>query len=63
MSRAKQFIDQQLKANQELYQFGRITNQTADELEQLGDSLTADEVDEVCELANEKKLENDNFIW
>lgn len=53
MSRAKEFIELQNKANQELYEFGIISIQTADELDMLGDSLTADEIDEVCELAIE----------
>ena len=58
MSRAKQFIELQDKANQELDQLGQVSIRTAIELELLGDSLTADEIHEVCQLADKKAEES-----
>ena len=41
----------QLKANNEIEILGRVTDETADKLDQLGDSLTQDEITQVCSLA------------
>lgn len=58
MTKAKQFIALQDKANKELDQLGQVTTETANELEKLGDSLNAEEIDEVCKLYNEDELVN-----
>ena len=50
MSKAKLFLKLQNKVNSEIEQFGIATIESADALDKLGNELTADEIDEVCEL-------------
>jgi len=49
MSRAKQFIELQAKVNKEIDTLGQATTTSVNELEWLGDSLTPEEINEVCE--------------
>jgi hypothetical protein len=51
MSKAKQFLELQDKVNNEIDTFGQATIKSVEELDALGESLTWEEIDEVCELA------------
>jgi len=46
--RAKQFIELQTKINEQIDTVGEADIQLAGELEILGDSLTNDEINQVC---------------
>ena len=50
--RAKQFIELQAKINDQIDTVGKADIQLAGELEILGDMLTNDEINQVCEWAN-----------
>jgi hypothetical protein len=54
MTKVDRFIHLQDKANTEIDQLGQATDETVDELEAVGDSLTPKEMDEVINIYQNK---------
>ena len=53
--RVKRFFELQDKANNDIDMFGQTTDKTANELEELGNSLNDKEIEEVCKIHNEER--------
>lgn len=56
MNKAEQFLQLQAKVNQEIDTLGQATSASVNELETLGDDLTPQEIEEVCERYRAEQL-------
>jgi hypothetical protein len=54
-AKIQKFIDLQDRANRMIDTYGQCDDETCVELERIGDSLTSDEVDEVCRIYNSRR--------
>lgn len=54
MTKAERFLALQDKVNNEIDELGQATTESVNELEALGDSLTIEEIDEVCKIYQNK---------
>jgi hypothetical protein len=56
MNKAEQFLQLQTEVNQQIDEQGQASEQLANQLEALGDSLNEKEIEEVCERARAERL-------
>lgn len=63
MSRATQFIQLQNEVNRQIDNDGQASEHSVNQLSALGDSLSPQEIDEVCRLAKKQEEYENAYRW